>query len=194
MILVGSLAENEARISTGQESRKEWISCRDVLWLMVFWGFGINYMLRNNLNLAIVTMVVPREKSVAATECGSGNSSYFDSGNTTSALQATAVEQQQQQQHGQYPWNEYQQSMALGAYYWLHWLLQLPGGLLARRYGTKMIFGLGNVLVAVLGFALPYATHYSLGALVAVRALQGLISVSTSHIINLFVILIIFMQ
>ncbi|XP_014230094.1 putative inorganic phosphate cotransporter isoform X1 [Trichogramma pretiosum] len=144
---------------------KEWISCRDVLWLMVFWGFGINYMLRNNLNLAIVTMVVPREKSVAATECGSGNS--------TSTLQAAATEQQQP---GQYPWNEYQQSMALGAYYWLHWLLQLPGGLLARRYGTKMIFGLGNVLVAVLGFALPYATHYSLGALVAVRALQGLIS------------------
>lgn len=79
-----------------------------------------------------------------------------------------------------YQWNEYQQGLALGAYYWLHWVSQLPGGLLARKYGTKLIFGLGNVLVALVGFAIPYATHYSLNALIFLRVLQGLISVSSA--------------
>ena len=50
-------------------SDNQWISCRDVLWVLVFCGFGVNYMLRNNLNLAIVAMVPPRERSAAASEC-----------------------------------------------------------------------------------------------------------------------------
>jgi ACS family sodium-dependent inorganic phosphate cotransporter-like MFS transporter 5 len=77
-----------------------------------------------------------------------------------------------------YRWNEYQQGLALGAYYWLHWMSQLPGGLLARKYGTKLIFGLGNVLVAFIGFLIPFATHYSLNALIFLRIFQGLIAVS----------------
>lgn len=36
----------------------------------MFCGFAMNYMLRINLNLAIVTMVVPHSRSVAAIECG----------------------------------------------------------------------------------------------------------------------------
>lgn len=33
------------------------ISERTVLWYMAFWGFGMNFMLRMNLNIAIVSMV-----------------------------------------------------------------------------------------------------------------------------------------
>jgi MFS family permease len=64
----------------------------------------------------------------------------------------------------------------LGAYYWLHWLLQVPGGLLARRYGTKLVFGLGNLVPALLGFFIPYTTQ--LHTLIFLRVLQGLIAVS----------------
>jgi len=64
----------------------------------------------------------------------------------------------------------------LGAYYWLHWVSQLPGGLLARRYGTKLVFGLANLLTALLGFFIPYVTH--LYVLVTLRMLQGLIAVN----------------
>lgn len=33
------------------------ISERTILWYMTFWGFGMNFMLRMNLNIAIVSMV-----------------------------------------------------------------------------------------------------------------------------------------
>lgn len=33
------------------------ISERTILWYMTFWGFAINFMLRMNLNIAIVSMV-----------------------------------------------------------------------------------------------------------------------------------------
>jgi len=52
----------------------------------------------------------------------------------------------------------------------------LPGGLLARRYGTKLVFGLGNLVPALLGFFIPYATQ--LHSLIFLRTLQGLIAVS----------------
>jgi len=36
------------------------ISERTILWYMTFWGFGMNFMLRMNLNIAIVSMVRPK--------------------------------------------------------------------------------------------------------------------------------------
>ncbi|KZC12315.1 Vesicular glutamate transporter 2, partial [Dufourea novaeangliae] len=134
---------------------KEMLSCRDVLWYLVFCGFAINYMLRINLNLTIVAMVLPHAKHAAAAQCNSDNTPCF-------------------QYHDRFTWNEYQQGLALGAYYWLHWLSQLPGGLLARRYGTKLVYGLGNFLTAVLGFLIPFMTRYHLYALIFLRVVQGL--------------------
>lgn len=60
----------------------------------------------------------------------------------------------------------------------MHWTTQLPGGLLARRYGTKLVYGLGNFLTALFGFLIPLMTHYHLYALVTLRVLQGLFAVS----------------
>lgn len=39
------------------------MATRTVLWYLVFTGFAINYMIRINLNIAIVSMVKPRPKS-----------------------------------------------------------------------------------------------------------------------------------
>lgn len=38
------------------------VEARTVLWYLVFVGFGINYMIRLNLNIAIVQMVVAKTK------------------------------------------------------------------------------------------------------------------------------------
>lgn len=80
-----------------------------------------------------------------------------------------------------YDWDEYEQGLALGAYYWLHWISQLPGGLLARRYGTKKVFGISNLIVAILGLLIPIATQYHLYGLVTIRIIQGLISVTIKN-------------
>lgn len=39
------------------------ISERTILWYMTFWGFAMNFMLRMNLNIAIVSMVRHTTKS-----------------------------------------------------------------------------------------------------------------------------------
>lgn len=77
-----------------------------------------------------------------------------------------------------FDWDEHQQGMVLGAFFWLYWSTQVPGGVLARRYGTKLVFGLGNLVPALLAFAIPAASRTHYGALLFIRLAQGCISVS----------------
>lgn len=136
-------------------------------------------MLRINLNLTIVAMVLPRPKAVAIAQCNVDyrNASLFNEtsrDNGVSSSVSVASFSKNATYGDRFAWNEYEQGLVLGAYYWLHWLSQLPGGLLARRYGTKLVFGLGNLVTALLGFLIPYATQLS--TLIFLRVLQGLIA------------------
>ncbi|XP_033226264.1 sialin isoform X2 [Belonocnema kinseyi] len=164
---------------------KNCLSCRTVLWILVFCGFGMNYMLRINLNLAIVAMVVPRLQSAASLQCGTQKNISHTTIFTTTIAPSQNVKDQRMinsrissisQFEDRFQWNEYEQSLALGSYYWLHWLSQLPGGLLARRYGTKVIFGWANLITALLGLIIPVATSYHLSALIFLRVIQGLVA------------------
>ena len=49
----------------------EFIATRNVLWYVVFLGFAVNYMIRININIAIVAMVRRPQKSenVKVSEC-----------------------------------------------------------------------------------------------------------------------------
>ncbi|KAK7573609.1 hypothetical protein V9T40_010800 [Parthenolecanium corni] len=141
---------------------------RDTLWLLTFFGFGVNYMLRININIAIVDMVKRRtvNQESKAAQCYSLNetteSVILNTGSEISAL------------NKKYDWDEYEQNLVLSSYYWLHWVSQLPGGLLAHHYGSKKIVGLSNFLVTILTFAVPVSTHFSIYALIAIRFLQGI--------------------
>ncbi|EFN88313.1 sialin [Harpegnathos saltator] len=160
------------------DKKKELFTCRDVLWYMVFCGFAVNYVLRINLNLTIVAMVLPYPKPAAIVQCNLEDNTMPWMNETAQdsnvSFPITTPSSENVTYEDRFAWNEYQQGLALGAYYWLHWLSQLPGGLLARRYGTKLVFGLGNFLTALLGFFIPYVTH--LYSLIMLRVLQGLIA------------------
>lgn len=75
-----------------------------------------------------------------------------------------------------FDWNEYEQGLALGSFFWLHWATQIPGGVLAGKYGGKLIYGLANFVACLLCFLMPIASYFSLDLLLALRVLQGLIS------------------
>lgn len=75
-------------------------------------------------------------------------------------------------------WNEHQQGLVLGAFYWMHWVTQIPGGMLARRYGTKIVFGLANLIACLLCSLMPIASYYNFRILIFLRVLQGFITVS----------------
>ncbi|KAI8126427.1 Vesicular glutamate transporter 1 [Lucilia cuprina] len=120
--------------------------CRTILWHMVFWGFVINYIFCINLNITIVDMVVIKTE-------------------------------QQQQQHTQQLISEITNTTTeVSSFFWLHWLTQLPGGVLAKKYGTKLVFGLSNVICCWMCFFIPMTANYSVTALIVLRTIQGAIA------------------
>lgn len=80
-------------------------------------------------------------------------------------------------QIGSFYWNEYQQSVVLGSFFWLHWTTQLPGGVLARKYGGKLVFGLANLSCGLISVIIPWVSHWSFDGLVVLRVIQGMMAV-----------------
>lgn len=76
-----------------------------------------------------------------------------------------------------FDWSEYEQGLILGAFYWLYWATQVPGGLLGQRFGAKRIFGGGNLLAAFITLLFPFAMKYNFNTLIFLRCLQGFIMV-----------------
>lgn len=78
-----------------------------------------------------------------------------------------------------FKWNEYQQSTFLGSFYWLNWATQLPGGILAAKYGTKMVFGLSNYIAIVLCAITPIACYLDYRLLIFIRVVSGAVAGET---------------
>lgn len=76
-----------------------------------------------------------------------------------------------------FEWNEKQQGMLLGSFYWLHWVTQIPGGILARKYGTKLVFGLANVIGCLMCSIMPIVSFIDYRLLIFARVVQGFICV-----------------
>ncbi|XP_049950460.1 uncharacterized transporter slc-17.2-like isoform X1 [Schistocerca serialis cubense] len=199
-------AATAASAATSSNNDKGCCSARSVLWYLIFCGCVVNFMVTTNINIAIVAMVRPRRSNAtevlpaAVLECGVA-ASAFSAPNSTSAgaellavenatdgLAATtqlpdvfnvsAVDEQQAKRamERRYPWDEYQQGLVLGGFFWLHWATQIPGGVLAQRYGTKLVYGASNAAISVLCFAIPAAAAADYRLVVALRVLQGLIA------------------
>ncbi|VEN51168.1 unnamed protein product [Callosobruchus maculatus] len=178
-----------------QEMKEDTTQCcstRNLLWYLVFSGFAVNYLIRINLNIALVSMVLPRPKSNVSftSECfiqnltlGIGNISEGGVKTIETAPRpltanvslfspfSTLVFESRK-----FNWNEKEQGSILGSFFWLHWVTQIPGGILAGRYGTKIIFGLSNWSTALLCFIIPWMAYRGPEWLIFVRVLQGLFS------------------
>uniref|UniRef100_A0A1B6KSQ5 Major facilitator superfamily (MFS) profile domain-containing protein n=1 Tax=Graphocephala atropunctata TaxID=36148 RepID=A0A1B6KSQ5_9HEMI len=140
------------------------VLARTVLWYIVFAGFAVNYMLRINMNIAMVSMVswAYLKNQTKTSQC-----EHSVAVNSTSVWRET--------DDSGFPWDETVQNKILGSFFWFHWVTQIPGGLLARRYGTKAIFGLSNFSCCILNLLIPTCAYAGYKVLVANRVLQGLI-------------------
>ncbi|XP_044763029.1 sialin isoform X1 [Coccinella septempunctata] len=167
---------------------------RRTLWFMVFFGFMINYNLRLNMNIAIVSMVENRPKSNISltSECivnepvfnaSNIHNNYSNSWNSTVNLYHNKSKIHDYSSHvtpkvptlsPTYPWNEKEQGILLGAFFWLHWLTQVPGGILAAKYGTKLVFGLSNFIGVLLALLIPTAASFGYRYLLLLRVIQGI--------------------
>jgi len=79
---------------------------------------------------------------------------------------------------GEFEWNEVQQGVILGAFFWGYVVTQLPGGILAQKFGGKWPLGLGILITAVFALLTPIAARTHFGLLIFVRVVQGLGEVS----------------
>ncbi|XP_050549187.1 sialin-like isoform X1 [Daktulosphaira vitifoliae] len=150
---------------------------RTLLWYMTFWGFALNYIFRMNINIAIVSMIKHPVKTSNVTlisECFQLNTIIKSNNNSSQIILST-----KNNDDDKFEWDEYQQNIVLAAFFMLHMIMPIPGGMLSQRYGGKTIFGLSNGLAAILSFAIPPSAKISYKALTGVRLVQGFIAGST---------------
>jgi len=148
---------------------------RDILWYLVFYGFAVNYMIRLNVNIGIVSMVKSRPPilgniSHSSVCIQSQSSPTSDNSSTNMTLEVHLSDE------SRFDWDEKQQGLILASFFWFFWVSQVPGGLLAQRYGTKLVYGLANGVPCLLSFFIPLCARLDYRALVFLRALQGFIA------------------
>uniref|UniRef100_A0A1I8I1D4 MFS domain-containing protein n=1 Tax=Macrostomum lignano TaxID=282301 RepID=A0A1I8I1D4_9PLAT len=143
------------------------VSQRALLCVLSFMGFAIVYMLRVNLSVALVAMVNATGRISPASLNQSGPSDDEvcppdSASNDTSAARA-----------GQFSWDEQTQGLILGSFFWGYIVTQIPGGLLAERFGAKWVLGIGILWTAALTLLTPLAAHWGVAALICLRVLEG---------------------
>ncbi|XP_030560792.1 sialin [Drosophila novamexicana] len=175
------------------------VEARTVLWYMTFIGFIVNYMLRINLNITIVDMIAgvdgpppaltSNQTNTSTALLGNASESNLASASVVESIQNGSARTQRyswerqfldwaniEYERNGFHWNEREQSNLLGSFFWVHWVLQLPGGILARKYGTKLVFGLSNGIGVFLCFLIPIVSYWSYGALLWLRVFQGFVT------------------
>ncbi|XP_033227395.1 sialin isoform X2 [Belonocnema kinseyi] len=151
------------------------LTCRQVLNIMVIIGFMINYMLRVNLTIAMVAMVYPSNHSHSNLTTASenailpnktGNIPVRNSSNGT-PLQLEGREQTR------YWWNEYEQNLIFGSFFWGYICTEIPGGRLAEIIGARRVFGYSMLLSSAITLFTPAAASLGFTVVAALRVLLG---------------------
>ncbi|KAM8779028.1 sialin isoform 3-T3 [Rhynchonycteris naso] len=73
-----------------------------------------------------------------------------------------------------YQWDAETQGWILGSFFYGYIITQIPGGYVASRVGGKLLLGCGILGTAVFTLFTPMAADVGVGALVVLRALEGL--------------------
>ncbi|XP_017789398.1 PREDICTED: putative inorganic phosphate cotransporter isoform X2 [Habropoda laboriosa] len=167
------------------------LTCRQVLNIMVILGFMLNYMLRVNMTIAIVSMIVPGNDSLhtadqnasSHTECfdrpvtENGDVTWSDNGSTAPnsfPYPSKRPSQKDTTDQTRYPWNEYQVNLVLGSFFWGYICTELPGGRLAEIIGPKRVFGYSMLVSSAITFLTPLCATYGYIAVAALRTILGL--------------------
>ncbi|XP_034952243.1 sialin [Chelonus insularis] len=161
------------------------LTCRQVLNIMVIFGFMLNYMLRVNLTIAIVAMVYPKNSSHSnSTEISHECSGIATIVNITqiqneklttdvndSNLASSLLREGRPQT--KYHWDESQANFVLGAFFWGYICTELPGGRLAEVVGAKRVFGYSMLIASVLTLLTPIAATFGYKAAAGLRVVLG---------------------
>ncbi|XP_044576084.1 sialin-like [Cotesia glomerata] len=147
------------------------VPARVVLYMLSFSGFLVSFMMRTDINIAMVEMVkfqpVPSDSNVTK------DSYCYEISNTTALLDnstsSTATT-------GEFDWSPKIQSTITSSFYWCYILSQIVGGVLTQHFGTKTVFGGSQLLTAICSLLIPTAADLHYGAMITLRSIQGIAS------------------
>ncbi|XP_058517373.1 sialin isoform X2 [Ochotona princeps] len=137
-------------------------SARYNLAILAFFGFFVLYALRVNLSVALVDMVDSNTTLAAnrtSQEC---------------AEHSAPVNVPRSQTGKKYQWDAETQGWILGSFFYGYIITQIPGGYMASKVGGKLLLGVGILGTAVFTLFTPLAADLGVGALIVLRALEGL--------------------
>nr|XP_034194461.1 putative inorganic phosphate cotransporter [Osmia lignaria] len=179
---------------------KDLLTCRQVLNIMVILGFMLNYMLRVNMTIAIVSMVIPSNDSSRSSRIHLSNECFessppqrtaanlFDNGTTRREPKTTTTDDatsptnvssfvkfptHEEVNETRYPWNEYQVNLVLGSFFWGYICTELPGGRLAEIVGPKRVFGYSMLLSSGITLLTPLSATYGYIMVAGLRTVLG---------------------
>lgn len=147
------------------------LPARYVFALLGFFGFFNVYAMRVNLSVAIIAMV---KQSNHSSESGPTEAvacqeltQEFKYGNSSEISYS-------QPRTGEFEWDSHTQGLVLGAFFYGYIITQIPGGILAEKYGAKWLFASGMLLTSISTLLTPLAARWSVWALVFARVIEGL--------------------
>ncbi|XP_071038026.1 sialin-like isoform X2 [Parasteatoda tepidariorum] len=160
----------EIQNSKGFESKKMitfYFPRRYVLIILGFLGMVSVYTMRVNLSVALVAMV-------NQTTTSSSNGSLHEFVECPNLLNAGTQTESTQFKGTRYNWDSKVQGTILGSFFYGYILTQVPGGVLAERFGGKWLFGVGTFITAVFSILTPLAASLGTTAFIVVRVLEGI--------------------
>ncbi|RXG50904.1 hypothetical protein Avbf_05173 [Armadillidium vulgare] len=123
-----------------------YVSARYFVAVMAFLGTSFLYMLRLNMNLTIIAMVKPSNRS-------ENEKNVFNSCNIE-----YPAEWRKNEYKGTFTWDEFTQSLILGSFSWGYFWLQIPGGRLSEIIGPRRVIGYSILGSAILTLFIPVAS------------------------------------
>lgn len=135
-------------------------SCRLIFTALAFFGFLNIYCLRVNLSVALVAMTKSEHENVTENATDHCGKPIKAKGNET-------------EEH-EFEWTSSQQGIILAAFFYGYVTTQIPGGMLAERFGGKLPLLFGIFWTAVLTILTPVITHHGgFIGIVITRVLEG---------------------
>ncbi|XP_036890203.1 sialin isoform X2 [Sturnira hondurensis] len=145
-------------------------SVRYNLAILAFFGFFVLYALRVNLSVALVDMVDSNTTSDRTSkECAEPSPPTPVPPSPVPPSPAPPNRTSKR-----YQWNAETQGWILGSFFYGYIITQIPGGYIASKVGGKLLLGFGILGTAVFTLFTPIAADFGVGALIVLRALEGL--------------------
>ncbi|KAM8715449.1 hypothetical protein ACLKA7_002495 [Drosophila subpalustris] len=145
----------KAHSISNRSSLRDKIPARLVLYFLSWSGFLVSFMMRNDMNIALVAMIT------------NGNETQYQNNNHSYNLNMGDATEDQ---------ISIVKSVIISSFYWCYVLSQVVGGIATQAFGTKCVFGWSQLATALCSLLMPLAAEVHYAVVIVLRSIQGFAS------------------